>query len=34
MTRMSMLSSPMLLGFEDIERLIDRAAQGDTSRCA
>lgn len=28
MTRMSMLSSPMLLGFEDIERLIDRASKG------
>lgn len=28
MTRMSMLSSPMLLGFEDIERLIDRATKG------
>lgn len=28
MTRMSMLSSPMLLGFEEIERLIDRAGKG------
>jgi HSP20 family molecular chaperone IbpA len=27
MTRMSMLSSPMLLGFEEIERLIDRAGK-------
>jgi HSP20 family molecular chaperone IbpA len=28
MTRMSMLSSPMMLGFEEIERLIDRAGKG------
>jgi HSP20 family molecular chaperone IbpA len=28
MTRMSTLSSPLLLGFEEIERLIDRAAKG------
>lgn len=28
MTRMSLLSSPLLLGFEDIERLIDRAGKG------
>lgn len=28
MTRMTTLSSPMLLGFEEIERLIDRAAKG------
>lgn len=28
MTRMTMLSSPMLLGFEEIERLIDRAGKG------
>jgi HSP20 family molecular chaperone IbpA len=28
MTRVSMLSSPLLLGFEEIERLIDRAAKG------
>lgn len=28
MTRMSMLSSPLLLGFEEIERLIDRAGKG------
>jgi HSP20 family molecular chaperone IbpA len=28
MTRLSMLSSPMMLGFEDIERLIDRAGKG------
>jgi HSP20 family molecular chaperone IbpA len=27
MTRMSLLSSPMLLGFEEIERLIDRAGK-------
>lgn len=27
MTRMSMLSSPLLLGFEEIERLIDRAGK-------
>ena len=31
MTRMPMLSNPLLLGFEEIERLIDRAgkASGD-----
>src|SRR5262245_51529588 len=28
MSRLSVLSSPMLLGFEDIERLIGRAAKG------
>jgi len=28
MTRMSLLSSPLLLGFEEIERLIDRAGKG------
>lgn len=28
MTRMTMLSSPLLLGFEEIERLIDRAGKG------
>ncbi len=28
MSRMSALSSPMLLGFEEIERLIDRARKG------
>jgi len=28
MTRMSMLSNPLLLGFEDIERVIDRVAKG------
>ena len=28
MTRMTMLSSPFLLGFEEIERLIDRAGKG------
>ena len=28
MTRMTMLSNPLLLGFEEIERLIDRAAKG------
>jgi HSP20 family molecular chaperone IbpA len=28
MTRMTMLSNPLLLGFEDIERLIDRAGKG------
>jgi HSP20 family molecular chaperone IbpA len=28
MTRMNMLSSPLLLGFEEIERLIDRAGKG------
>lgn len=28
MTRMSMLSSPLLLGFDEIERLIDRASKG------
>ena len=28
MTRMSMLSSPFLLGFEEIERLVDRAGKG------
>lgn len=28
MTRISLLSSPFLLGFEEIERLIDRATKG------
>jgi HSP20 family molecular chaperone IbpA len=28
MTRMSLLSSPLLLGFDEIERLIDRAGKG------
>lgn len=28
MTRMPMLSNPLLLGFEEIERLIDRASKG------
>lgn len=28
MSRMSLLSSPMLLGFEEIERLIDRLGKG------
>ncbi len=28
MSRLSMLSNPLLLGFEEIERLIDRAAKG------
>lgn len=28
MTRMATLSNPLLLGFEEIERLIDRAAKG------
>ena len=28
MTRMTMMSNPLLLGFEDIERLIDRAGKG------
>lgn len=28
MTRMTLLSNPLLLGFEEIERLIDRAAKG------
>jgi HSP20 family molecular chaperone IbpA len=28
MTRMSMLSNPLLLGFDEIERLIDRAGKG------
>ncbi len=27
MTRLSMMSSPLLLGFEEIERLVDRAAK-------
>lgn len=30
MTRISMLSSPMMLGFEDIERLIERAGKSAT----
>lgn len=28
MSRLSLLSNPMLLGFEEIERLIDRASKG------
>jgi HSP20 family molecular chaperone IbpA len=28
MSRMSLLSSPLLLGFDEIERLIDRASKG------
>ena len=28
MTRLSLLSNPLLLGFEEIERLIDRAGKG------
>lgn len=28
MTRMSLLSSPLLLGFEDMEKLIDRVGKG------
>ena len=28
MTRMSLLNNPLLLGFEEIERLIDRAGKG------
>ncbi len=28
MSRMSMLSSPLLLGFEEIERLVDRVGKG------
>lgn len=28
MTRMTMLSNPLLLGFEEIERMIDRAGKG------
>lgn len=28
MSRISLMSSPFLLGFEDIERLVDRAAKG------
>lgn len=28
MPRLSMLSNPLLLGFEEIERLVDRAAKG------
>lgn len=28
MSRLSMMSNPLLLGFEEIERLIDRAAKG------
>lgn len=30
MSRMAMLSNPLLLGFEDVERLIDRAGKGST----
>jgi HSP20 family molecular chaperone IbpA len=29
MSRMTMLSSPLLLGFEEMERLIDRVGKGD-----
>ena len=29
MSRMSLLSSPLLLGFEEMERLIDRVGKGD-----
>jgi HSP20 family molecular chaperone IbpA len=29
MTRLSLLSSPLLLGFEEMERLIDRVGKGD-----
>ena len=29
MTRVSLLSSPLLLGFEEMERLIDRVGKGD-----
>jgi HSP20 family molecular chaperone IbpA len=29
MTRLSLLSSPLLLGFEDMERLIDRVGKGE-----
>ena len=28
MSRVSLLSSPLLLGFEDMERLIDRVGKG------
>lgn len=28
MSRMTMMSNPLLLGFEEIERLVDRAAKG------
>ncbi len=28
MTRLSVLSSPLLLGFEELERLVDRASKG------
>ena len=28
MSRMSLLSSPLLLGFEEMERLIDRVGKG------
>jgi HSP20 family molecular chaperone IbpA len=28
MTRISLLSSPMMLGFEELERLVDRAGKG------
>lgn len=30
MTRMTLMSSPLLLGFEDIERLIERVGKGGT----
>ena len=29
MSRLSLLSSPLLLGFEEMERLIDRVGKGD-----
>jgi HSP20 family molecular chaperone IbpA len=29
MSRVSLLSSPLLLGFEEMERLIDRVGKGD-----
>ena len=29
MTRVSLMSSPLLLGFEEMERLIDRVGKGD-----
>ena len=32
MSRFSLLSSPLLLGFEEIERLIDRANKGGERR--
>ena len=32
MTRVTALSNPLLLGFEEIERLVDRATKGDIHR--